>query len=267
MEAIKTVNLTKIYQPPSGIKRLLIKAPLKKRILAVDNVNLRIPKGKIFGLIGPNGAGKTSLIKILATLIYPTAGQAYVNGYDVIKEEGKVKQVVGYGSSDERSFYFRLTGWQNLIFFALLYNLDKHSAKKKTQDLLQFFKLEKAAHQMYYTYSTGMRQKLILARALIANPDVLFLDEPTKGLDSESAAEIRMLIRQIAKEQGKTVVITSHDLNEIEQLVDTFAIMKQGRIVYQGSVEGLRQQLLISKNGNGQLPLQELYLEYLRRAA
>jgi len=249
MYAIQTINLTKIYHPPRGMMRLIVKSPLKTEVVAVDKVNLTVQKGKLFGLIGPNGAGKTTLIKLLCTLLWPTSGRALVNGYDTMREEEKVKASVGFASGEERSFYWRLTGRENLQFFAALHNLSGKRAEKCIVQVLRQVGLEEAADNMFYSYSGGMKQKLAIARALLTNPAILFLDEPTKSVDAVTAQALRQFIREkLVKEEGRTVFLTSHRLEEVEELCDRIAIMNRGKITYCGTVKELKDILQPQKH-------------------
>lgn len=243
-EAIRTMGLTKKYVPPKGIKRLMVKSPIKQEILAVDKVNVIVNQGELFGLIGPNGAGKTTLIKMLATLLLPTEGRAFVNDFDVVGQEDLVKTSIGFVSGEERSFYWRLTGRENLMFFASLHNIDRNIALERIDNILRTLRLDLAADDMYYGYSSGMKQKLMIARGLLTDPKILFLDEPTKSVDAVTAREIKKLIReQIVNEQGRTVFLTSHRLEEIEEMCDRLAIMDKGKIRFIGTVETLRKEV------------------------
>lgn len=241
MFAIETFKLTKKFSPPRGVMRLVAKSPLKEEITAVDAVNLAVRKGEIFGLIGPNGAGKTTLIKLLCTLLWPTSGSAIVNGYDLVRDEDKVKASVGFVSGQERSFFWRLTGRENLEFFAALNNLLGGSAQRKINEALHQVDLQDAADNMFYSYSSGMKQRLGIARALLTNPAILFFDEPTKSLDAVAAQSLYKLIKEkLVGQERRTVFLTSHRLDEVEQRCDRIAIMHRGKIVYCGTVAQLR---------------------------
>ena len=203
---------------------------------ALRDVTLTIERGEFFGLFGPNGAGKTTLIRILSTLIIPSAGSASVNGFDVVREPDRVRASIGLVFSNENSFYGRLTGRQNLEFFAALQNLPAKEARRRTAELLDFFDLTTAADKPMQSYSTGMRQKLNVARALLHNPPVIFLDEPTKGMDVLTAESLRSLLRaELVGRQGKTVLLTTHDLQEMELLCDRVGILENGKLRAVGS--------------------------------
>jgi ABC-type multidrug transport system ATPase subunit/ABC-type multidrug transport system permease subunit len=239
--AIETCDLTKYYPVISGWKRLLGKSDLGP--CAVDHVSLRVKRNELFGLVGPNGAGKTTLIKMLTTLVLPTSGSIQIAGFDISMEE-KVKKAIGLATSDERSFYWRLTGRQNLHFFASLHNIPAHKAKVSISRALAQVGLEAAADRRFHTYSTGMRQRLAIARALLTEPEVVFMDEPTKGLDPLAANNLHQLIREhLIEELGLTVFLTSHHLTEVEKICDRIAVMHQGQIRACGTMAELRRML------------------------
>jgi ABC-2 type transport system ATP-binding protein len=216
--AIETHNLTKRYGNA-------------KQTDAVHDVTLSIPQGELFGLFGANGAGKSTLIRILTTLLAPTSGDARVSGFDVVKQPEAVRATVGMVFSNEHSFYKRLTGRENLNFFAALQNVPHQHVRTRVNELLEMFTLERYADVMFHTYSTGMRQKMNVARALLHNPPILFLDEPTKGMDLQTADTVRALLKQeIVERQGKTVFLTTHDLYEMEHLCDRIGVIAHGEM-------------------------------------
>ncbi len=199
--------------------------------LAVHDISFVIPHGELFGLFGTNGAGKTTLIRMLTTLLAPTRGEACVNGFDVVKHAAHVRASVGMVFSNENSFYGRLSGRENLKFFAALQNVPRQNIRARVDELLTMFTLEAHANKMFQTYSTGMRQKMNVARALLHNPPLLFLDEPTKGMDVQTADAVRALLKQeIVMRQGKTVFLTTHDLYEMEQLCDRIGVIAHGEM-------------------------------------
>jgi ABC-2 type transport system ATP-binding protein len=208
--------------------------------MAVDNINLNIKKGEFFGLLGPNGAGKTTLIKMLCCLILPNAGTARIFDHDIVREEATVKKLVGLVSSEERSFYWRLTGFENLEFYGSLYHLPRQQVKGRIGELLNLVGLANEGDIRFQNYSTGMRQKLAIARGLLSNPEVLFVDEPTRSLDPVSAQAVRSIFKKKVSGEGKTVILATHNLSEAEQLCDRLAIMDHGRIIALGSVKELR---------------------------
>ncbi len=242
--AIETHELTKRFALPKGFTDFFLHPFRKAEITAVFEVNIKIEKGELFGILGPNGAGKTTLIKMLCTLISPTVGTAYVNGYDIAKDSGKVRESIGFITADERSFYWRLTGRQNLKFFASLHNFYSYDAEKRVDELLSLIGLENRADDRFLSYSAGMKQRMAIARGLLNDPAVLFMDEPTKALDPGAAQNLREFIRErIVKEQGKTVFLSTHHLGEAEQLCDRIVIIDQGKIKVIGTIGELKSDL------------------------
>lgn len=237
--AIRTLQLTKHFPRTSGYRDLL---PFrqKQRVTALDGVDLEVKEGEFFGLLGPNGAGKTTLIKLLCCLVLPSSGTARVFGHDILREEQAVKNLVGLVSSEERSFFWRLTGRENLQFFASLYHLSGPQANKSINELLNLAGLADEGDIRFQNYSTGMRQKLAIARGLISQPQVLFVDEPTRSLDPVSAQTVRNFFKERVAGEGKTVVLATHNLNEAEQLCDRLAIVDHGHIIALGTVKELR---------------------------
>ena len=239
--AIETSGLTKYYPGSRGFSAWLSRQG--PQTLALDHLDLSVNNGELFGLVGPNGAGKTTLIKTLCTLILPTEGSALVNGYP-LSEDTAIRASIGLVTSDERSFYWRLSGRQNLEFFATLHNLGRRTIKNRVEEVLEIAGLRSVAGKRFLTYSTGMRQRLSIARALLNRPQILFLDEPTKGLDPPGIQALHKLIRQdLTRSQGITIFLTSHWLQEVEQLCDRIAIMDQGRIRACGSMTELRKEI------------------------
>ncbi len=238
--SIETHNITKKYPEARGFGDLLLHPFRRKQTTALSNVNIQIKKGELFGLLGSNGAGKTTLIKILCTLVLPTSGRAFVNGFDVTKDERKIRKTIGYVVSDERSFYWRLTGRQNLRFFAKLNNISKREAEQRIESLLSLTELSRHAERMFKDYSTGMRQKLAIARGLLINPEVLFMDEPTNGLDPITAQKLRKFIRKkLVEEEKRTIVFATHNLHEAEELCDRIAFIHRGEVKVSGLVEDI----------------------------
>lgn len=239
--AIQINNLTKRYPVSTGYADLLPESIRKREwINAVQDLSLIIEDGELFGLLGPNGAGKTTLIKILCTLVLPTSGQASCYGYDIIAEEQKIKEMVGYITAEERSFYWRLTGRQNLEFYAALYHIPSQKTRHRIDELLSLVGLSEHADRRFHVYSTGMRQKLAIARGLLNDPKLLFVDEPTKGLDVVSAQGMREFLAEKIAGTGRTVVLATHNMAEAQQLCSRLAIMNRGGIIAVGTVPELR---------------------------
>ena len=212
-----------------------------KEIKALNNVSFKLEKGKIGALIGHNGAGKTTLLKILSTLIIPDSGDAYINGYSVTKQEKEVRKNIGIMMVSERAFYYRLSGFDNLVFFGIIQGLSISEAKKVAKELLDLVGLSEWKDVQYMKYSTGMQRKLALARALILDPPVLLLDEPTLGMDVVSSRDFRSLIKKISRE--KTILLTSHNMKEVEDLADKIFVLKRGNLIAQGNKEDILAKL------------------------
>ncbi len=236
-EVVVAEGLTKVFVTRE--RRGLFKRGVKKRVVAVDHVSFRIRGGEVFGLLGPNGAGKTTTIKLLATLLLPDEGEAWVNGYHVVREADKVRESIGVSLYSDRGLYWKLTGRENLRYFAYLYHIPPREAERRIEELLKLVGLEEEADKLVEEYSTGMKAKLNLARALINDAPVLMLDEPTIGLDPHSARRVRELICELRR-QGKTILLTTHNMEEADQLCDRVAIIDRGRIVAMGTPEELK---------------------------
>mgnify|MGYP001772645585 CR=1 FL=1 len=226
MYAIETIELVRSYRYRGA------------EVRALNGVNIRVPQGSVVALVGPNGAGKTTLIKILSTLLTPTSGNAFVMGYDVTREEREVRRSIGLVLAGERLFYYRLTGLENLVFFGSLYDIGLREVKERARELLALVGLARWADVQYMKYSLGMQRRLALARALIHDPPVLLLDEPTLGLDPVSARELRSLVRIVSR--GKAVLFTSHYMGEVEGLADYIYVIRGGRIVAEGTPDALK---------------------------
>ena len=200
------------------------------RVVALDGVSLQIPVGEIHGLLGPNGAGKTTLVKILSTVLLPSSGHAKVLGHDVVTQTNAVRPLIGIVFGGERGLYWRLTGRQNLEYWAALYKLSTRDGRRRTQELLERVGLTDKADERVENYSRGMKQRLHLARGLIGDGRVLFLDEPTTGMDPLAAREFRRLIRELNAE-GRTILLTTHDMVEAEIVCDRVTLIDRGTVV------------------------------------
>jgi len=222
-------------------RRLLRRGPAAETV-ALAGVSFTVEPGEVFGLIGPNGAGKTTLMKVLATLILPTSGKAQVQGYDVVAQAPQARRAVALVTGSERSFYYRLTGWQNLEFFGALRGLRGRELHRRMQAVLEQVGLTEAAHRRYMEYSAGMKKRLDLARALLVDPPVYLLDEPTSAVDPACAAHLREIIVGL-KARGRTVLLTSHDLDEVERVADRVGLLHRGRLLAVAPVETLKAQL------------------------
>ncbi|RLE60285.1 MAG: ABC transporter ATP-binding protein [Thermoprotei archaeon] len=234
--AVKVRDLKKIYITK---ERKGFFGGKKRRVEALKGISFEIRRGEIFGLLGPNGAGKTTTIKILSTLLLPDEGDAWVNGHHVVDEAPRVRESIGVSLYSDRGFYWKLTGRENLIYFAHLYHLDPRYAKERINYLLKLVDLEKDADRLVEEYSTGMKSKLNFARALLHDPPIVFLDEPTIGLDPNSARKVREVIMQL-KDEGKTVLLTTHNMYEADILCDRIAIISKGTIAAIGTPSELK---------------------------
>ncbi len=239
--AVEAFQVEKNFAKKRPIGELL-KHPFRRaeRVEALRGVDLHVQKGEIFGLLGPNGAGKTTLLKILSCLVLPDRGRAVVGGEDV-RHEGKVKPKIGLVHTDERSFYWRLSGRENLDFFACLYDVPRRRTKPRIAELLERVDMVEAADRRFADYSSGMKQRLAIARALLHDPPILLMDEPTRSLDPSSAMALRAFIRdELKTRDGKTVLLATHNLREAETLCDRVAILVKGKVRQIGTVQEVR---------------------------
>ena len=211
--AIETHNLTKRFNS----------------FTAVDNVNLEVNRGEIYGFLGPNGAGKSTTIRMLCTLLTPTSGSAMVDGYDVVEQGNEVRKRIGL-VSEKMIMYPRLTALENLMFFGGLYRMERGALRKKSEELLEMVKLTPFKDKQVGGYSSGMRQRVNVIRAILHDPDILFLDEPTTGLDPQSTRFVRDLIKDL-KKRGHTIVLTTHIMEEADELSDRVCIIDNGKIM------------------------------------
>ena len=238
MNPVEVKQLSKTFETREG--PLFRKVP--KSVVAVAGVDFSVPKGEIFGLLGPNGAGKTTTIKMLCTLVTPTSGDAFVNGFSIAKDQQKVRQNLGVMLTGERTLYWKLTGRENLEYFAALYHLDPAYSEKRIQDLLKLVGLDERENTLVENYSTGMRIRLSFAKALLNDAPVLLFDEPTASLAPQSSHLIRDIIRGQAK-QGHAVILTTHNMEEADLLSDRVAIIDHGKIVMLGNPAELKQKV------------------------
>jgi ABC-2 type transport system ATP-binding protein len=225
----------------SVIAENLVKTYDNGRIRALDGLSLDVSEGTVLGVLGPNGAGKTTTVRVLSTLISPDSGSAKVAGIDVIKHPEKVREVIGlssqYAAVDET-----LTGWDNLIMFGRLYHLSASQAKIRATELLEQFNLTDAAKRPIKTYSGGMRRRLDLAASLIVHPKILFLDEPTTGLDPRGRKEMWGVIKGLV-EEGTTLLLTTQYLEEADQLADEIVVVDHGKVIARGTADSLKRDI------------------------
>jgi ABC-type multidrug transport system ATPase subunit len=209
-----------------------------RRTVAVEEVSFAVPSGTIFGLLGPNGAGKTTTIKMLSTLLIPTGGTATVGGFDVVRDEGRVRRQLGVVLGGDRGLYAKLSARDNLRYFGALYGLPPAVIARRVEEVLELVNLRGRADERTEGYSRGMKQRLHLARAILHDPPILILDEPTIGLDPASALDLRRAIGALVP--GHTILLTTHDMHEADDLCREIAIVDGGRIVAQGSPAALK---------------------------
>jgi len=201
-----------------------------KSLVAVDHINFNVKEGEIFGFLGPNGAGKTTTIRMLSTLTRPTDGTATVDSYDVIKDDNEVRKLIGL-VSEKMIMYDRLTAKENLWFFGKLYNIPKEILNKRIDELLELVQLSDWKNSQVGTFSSGMRQRMNVIRGLLNMPKVLFLDEPTLGLDPQSSVEVREFVKKINRENKTTIILTTHIMVEADMICDRIGIIDHGKIV------------------------------------
>jgi ABC-2 type transport system ATP-binding protein len=236
---VRTENLSKTYHVRA--RKGLFKSE-KRSVEALKAVSLEVVQGEIFGLLGPNGAGKTTLIKLLTTLLLPTTGHAWVNGFDVNRDENKVRASVGCMLMGERGLYWKLTARENLEYFGALYHLDPVKRKQVAKNIIDLLDMEEIADRMVESYSSGQKMKLAFGKALVNDAPLLVLDEPTNTLDVPSASELRAIVRQLHS-QGKTIIYTTHIMSEAETLCDRVAIIDRGELLAIGTVPELKASL------------------------
>jgi len=251
--AIAARGLVKTYAAGAG---------KKNRIRALDGLDLEVSRGTIFALVGPNGAGKTTTVKILTSLAAPDEGTAEVEGIDVLARPAEVRHVIGVvaqrSGADPTA-----TGRENLVLTGRLYGLPTPDAKRRADELLAHFGLETAAKRLVKTYSGGMQRRLDVALGLVHRPKVLFLDEPTTGLDPEARAAMWQEITRLATGDGMTILLTTHYLEEADRLAGTVAIVARGRVVAEGNPERLKDEL---KDTIDRPTLDDVYLKYTGRS-
>lgn len=212
------------------------------KFVAVDNISFNVKKGEVFGLLGPNGAGKSTTLRVLSTLARPSSGTARIGGYDIVKNDTKVRKLIGI-VSEKMIMYNRLTAKENLWFFGSLFNIPKDELNKRIDELLELVQLTKFKNAQVGTFSTGMRQRMNVVRALLNMPQVLFLDEPTLGLDPQSSVEIRDFIKSLNKDHGMTIIVTTHMMVDADLMCDRIAIVDHGKIVALDTSANLKKSI------------------------
>jgi len=237
MNAIEISHLRRVFKTTIGVFRRTT-----KEVVAVDDVSFDIQAGELFGLLGPNGAGKTTTVKMLTTLLIPTAGTATILGFDVVKRAEEVRKRIGFIFGGERGLYWRLSGIDNLRYFASLYGVEPEVSKKRIPYLLELVGLQGRGDEKVGGYSRGMKQRLHVARTLLHDPEVLFLDEPTIGLDPVGAREFRQVILDL-QSRKKTILLTTHYMFEADALCDRIAVINHGQIIALDTPGGLKSHV------------------------
>ena len=237
-KVIEVKNLKRTYKTKTGFLHKKV-----KDVEALKGVTFDVYKGEIFGILGPNGAGKTTTIKILTTLLAPTSGDVKVLGCKPFGEEKKLRPRINFIFGGERSLYWRLTARENLMYFSDLYKIDEKKQKSIVDNLLMTMGLKDRSDYKVETFSKGMKERLQIARGLLNDPEILFLDEPTIGLDPVGAMELRNIIRKLSKEDGRTIILTTHYMEEAEELCDRIAIINSGKVIALDETERLKNMV------------------------
>jgi len=264
-DAVEIVGVSKIFKKSKPLlSRLLkrVKENEKREVRAVDDVTLTIQRREIVGILGANGSGKSTLVRMLSTLLIPDTGSVRIFGYDVEKDERMVQRLINRVSV-EASFFKKLSPMENLIYAARLYNMPGAEARRKIRTILGRLGIPKdRIGQPLEHMSRGMQQKVAIARAFLTSPIVLLLDEPTTGLDPRSKIEVQNFVRELRETHDATILITTHDMDEAEALCDRVAIIDQGRIVAQGTVEELKQAVMERTERITPVTMNEVFMHY-----
>jgi ABC-2 type transport system ATP-binding protein len=257
MTTIEVQDLSKSFYPPLRLRHWIMARGTP--INALNNISFKVGAGEIMGLLGPNGAGKSTILKILSTLVLPDTGTVFINNFDIVTQAQQAKNSIGWVNGDDRSLYWRLSGRDNLEFFASLYDLKPTEASYRINELLTLLDIERP-HQPVAEYSSGMKHRLNLARTLLPNPAILLLDEPTKSLDPNSAESIRYFIKELATHYKKTIIIATHNLAEAAVLCDRIGLIQHGQLKACGTMSELRAQT----NAPQESELEEIYKRVIR---
>ena len=266
--AVNIDHLHKVFQSIQGFWK-----QKKHPVTAVEDISFSIHRGELFGMVGPNGAGKTTTVKMLATLLLPTNGTASIFGLDLLKDTRVIRPRIGFTFGGNKGLYSRLSGLDNLKYFAELYKLEPDTIIRRIKELLEIVGLTGRENDRVETYSSGMQQRLHLARAMLHDPELIFLDEPTVGIDPVGAREIRQLVKELVK-RGKTILLTSHYMYEVEELCDRIAVVNHGKIIALDMPAALKAQstgdcviVIQTPNGeqslNGKLDSLKAYLSHV----
>lgn len=234
--AIELHNISKTFTERNW-KTILFRKP--KCTKALDHVSLTVQQGEIMGLLGPNGAGKTTLIKILATLVTPDSGNTKLAGLSLDSQPAEIRNKIGLVNTNDRTFYWRLTGRDNLDFFASLHNLHGADKKKRIQKVLQLINMEDKADSRFMSYSAGQKQRLSIARAMLSEPEILLLDEATNSLDPTATRTLQVFIKKLVLTHRTTIIWCTHNLYEAEEICDRVAILNHGKVLYSGKLKDI----------------------------
>ncbi|OPX29190.1 MAG: hypothetical protein B1H08_04410 [Candidatus Omnitrophica bacterium 4484_171] len=254
--AIKSFKIAKSFSSSYKLTSLL---KHKDRIKALDNVSFSLENNTVLGVLGPTGSGKTTLLKIISSLIIPDEGSIRIKEYFLGKDDNRIKSVIGYAGSEERSFYWRLTGKQNLEFFASMYGLSRKQTKSRIGHLFKTFRID-YQNRRFDSYSTGMKKIFILMRALLHNPEILLLDELTKSLDYNYLCALKEYVKNLSA-LGKTIILTTHNIEEAQNLCDKFMILNKGSNCGFGTIESLRKEINSPSAG-----LSDIYIKLTQNA-
>ncbi len=242
MDPIEVRSLSKTFTVKEGAAF----RKTAKTVTALESVSFTVRKGEIFGLLGPNGAGKTTTIKTICTLLQPTSGEVYVNGHDVVNEPQQARQDLGVMLTGDRTLYWKLSGRENLEYFAALYHMNRAQAKRRIQELLKLVGLDERQDTLVENYSTGMRIRLSFIKGILHEPPVILLDEPTMSLDPQSARLIREIIQDM-RNKGHAILLTTHYMEEADQLSDRVAVIDHGKIIALASPGELKRSVMKSE--------------------
>ena len=237
MQAVEVDHLRRVFKTTIGVIRRK-----NKEVIAVDDISFDIKPGELFGLLGPNGAGKTTTVKMLTTLLIPTSGTARIFGRDIVKDANRIRSQIGFILGGERGLYWRLSGIDNLRYFATLYHVDPEESKTRIPYLLDLVGLSDRGNERVEGYSRGMKQRLHIARTLLHDPEILFLDEPTIGLDPVGARETRQVIRNLQAAE-KTILLTTHYMFEADLLCERIGVINHGKIIALDTPEALKHHV------------------------
>jgi ABC-2 type transport system ATP-binding protein len=231
---ISVEDLVRVYRSSTGLIR-----KKRKETVAVDHISFEVKRGELFGLLGPNGAGKTTVIKVLTTLLLPTSGKVEVLGYDVLRQSQEVRKRIGLILGGERGLYYRVTGRQNLRYFADLYGVPILEREKRINEVLKAVDLSDRADERVEDYSRGMKQRLHIAKGIVHDPELIFMDEPTIGLDPQAARDTRKMVKELQK-AGKTILLTTHYMYEADELCNRLGVIAHGKILALDTPSGLK---------------------------